>query len=630
MSTLRPFTGSTLDLNDLRARRRRDRSVFAVQPPTEEPEGFVLAVLEKLGRDSGGEAIQARINEALLQEGLTEAVAKATARFNAGGIDRTQRLLLSTPPFYARILEQAMASPTAPLSTSVRRPAPGARSGPGASGGSTSSTPSTPSSGASSTGAASGAGSTGTASGSPAAAAAFSSSSPFRVDFRDTEGLVSFILRTLDADGGFRAQYAKELVEKVVELRGLKTNAKIEARVVEDLAAREVPVAAKKLEELVISLLEERRATLNVEEAVNTFAGRDEITTERFTRDVREGMIGYLQDLGVKFPAGGVTQSNHEFDEYFALAYNHAINTTNGAATDPIDLVRKKGAITKWDFSVDTFDGVEEQGVVPQNILAAGALDYVYNLGERLGMFKLADALVLRWASGAFDAEPGKPSADLYRYWKLRSERISPEERAMMYRRILSKGDGEMLSGMVENEAFPELWGTLMEKATEFIRRSEEASTDRTISRQPIYQATKQLQYNLTENATGMAHMQITEMYHHLIEAKGVLEHAINYFSTGSRKSLWTVIERASREWFDEAPNISAIRSAAIDGNRVFQWIAEFDQSSVTDDRFHEFLESAESWIISVATDDSEPTGDEPEKEIDEDEADDKSSDWDD
>ena len=199
----------------------------------------------------------------------------------------------------------------------------------------------------------------------------------------------------------------------------------------------------------------------------------------------------------------------------------------------------------------------------------------------------------------------------------------------MMYRRILAKGDGKLLSGMVENEPFPGLWGTLMEKATDYLRRSEEnASKDRTVSRQPSFQATKQLQYNLTEHATGMAHMQITEMYHHLLEAKTVLEHAINYFSTGSRKSLWTVIERASREWFDEAPNISAIRSAAIDGNRIYQWIANFDQASVTDEQFQTFLDASEAWILSQATDDSEPassTEDAPEM----DDSTDSTDDWD-
>ena len=108
--------------------------------------------------------------------------------------------------------------------------------------------------------------------------------------------------------------------------------------------------------------------------------------------------------LGVTFPLGGVGPNNRSFDEYFALAYNNALRSGDGSETDPIDAVRQKGALTTWDFAVDTFETVEEQGVVAQNILAAGALDYVFNLGERLGIFKLADALVLRWASGAFDA----------------------------------------------------------------------------------------------------------------------------------------------------------------------------------------------------------------------------------
>jgi hypothetical protein len=574
---------------DLRLRKRRDRSVLAIQPPSETPDGFVAKIVLELSREADTEdeskGQTQRIYEAIIREGLSEAVGKATAKLNAGGIDRTERLLLSIAPIYARVLEQAMLpSSNGALAKDVN-PATTRR----------------------------------------------------RVDFDDTVGVVDFILRALDGPGGYREIYAQKLVREAVLTAGLSVSEKVRAAVVSDIAERELPATAAKVEELVVSLLNQRRATLDIEAAVNEYARSGEVDPVRLTPSVRRGMITFLRDLGVSFPAGGITAANRSrFDEYFALAYNNAVRASDGAADDPIDVIRQKGAVVTWDFTVDRFDGIEEQGVVAQNILAAGALDYVYELGERLGMFKIADALVLRWAAGSFDADPGKPSADLYRYWKLRSERISAEERGMMYRRILAKGDGNLLSGMVENESYPDLWGSLMERATDFIRRSEEnASKDRTVSRQPIFQATKQLQYNLTEHATGMAHMQITEMYHHLLEAKLVLEHAINFFSTGSRKSLWTVIERASREWFDEAPNISAIRSAAIDGNKVFQWIADFDPSSVSDDQFQVFLDSAESWIIATASDDSQPSigGSDAEEddELDEDdeEQDDSGSDWD-
>ena len=182
----------------------------------------------------------------------------------------------------------------------------------------------------------------------------------------------------------------------------------------------------------------------------------------------------------------------------------------------------------------------------------------------------------------------------------------------MMYRLILAKGGGKIPAGMAENTAFPNLWGTLMVETADFLERSQgKVSADRHVSRLPVYQATKQLQYNLTEHTTGMSHAQITEMYHHLREAKSVLGHAVDYFSTGPRKSLWTVVERASREWFDEAPNISAIRSAAIDGNRVFQWIANFDQSNVTDEQFQTFIDAVDAWIVAEANH-SDPTRHEP------------------
>ncbi len=507
-------------------RKTREWSVFSVRPPAELPDGFVEKALEKVAKDVGSE--EKVVDDLLCTKGLTAAAARCTAKLNLGGIDRTQRLLLSNRRIYAAALEKGLKRRTG--------------------------------------------------------------KSPLAV-FGDTTALVDFVLRTLDA--GARKEYAKLLVEKTIDERGLFVKDAVKTKVSEAVSARELPVGEVAVADLIATLIDQNRSTLP--EAVDKFVKDSKLEDGRFTTPVRLSMIRRLQELGI-------TEFADHTRPYFALAYEQATRGGDGATADPIDAVRQKGMVADWDFAVDTFDTVEEQGVVPQNILAAGALDYIYELGERLGIFRLADALVLRWASGAFDAPAGEASADLYRYWKLRSERVSPEERGMMYRRILSKGDGKLLNGMVENEAFPGLWGTLMQNTTEYIRRSEEnSSPDRPVSRQPLFQATKQLQYNLTEHATGMAHMQIQEMYFHLKEAKAVLEHAIDSFSTGSRKSLWTVIERASREWFNESPNIAAVRSAAVDGNRVFQWIANYDAGSVVEDDFRTFVDAAEAWILTQA-----------------------------
>jgi hypothetical protein len=79
----------------------------------------------------------------------------------------------------------------------------------------------------------------------------------------------------------------------------------------------------------------------------------------------------------------------------------------------------------------------------------------------------------------------------------------------------------------------------------------------------------------------------------------------IDHFAGGRRKSMWTVIERLSKSEYGEAPNISAIRTAAVEGNAVFRFIGNFRQGAVAEDEFQRFIEAAEAWIIAKGSDDS-------------------------
>ncbi|MDG9671053.1 hypothetical protein [Hahella sp. CR1] len=335
----------------------------------------------------------------------------------------------------------------------------------------------------------------------------------------------------------------------------------------------------------------------------------NEIEKSRFTPEVKAAMIDYLLDRGVqiddidKLKKGG-------YDEHFALAYDYALSTAGGEE-DPLDAARRKGGgrgFGQWDFSVDHFEDVEEQGVVKENILAAGALDYIFEFGERLGVFRLVDALVLNWAAGSIDVVEGPAAARLYRYWKLREERASLDERGMVYRRVLSKGSTEVLSRMVVNEPFPLLWRNLMAEVAEYIDKTEKvddgAGEFSPVSRSRIYQATRELQYNLTEYCTGMAHVQAREFYAQLQECFEILkdDEIMSYFGGNRRKSLWTVIERLSKEEFGASPNIAAHRSLAVDGNRIFQWIANFNEAAVRQEDFIAFLQAAESYILNFTS----------------------------
>ncbi|MEO1447796.1 MAG: hypothetical protein AAFV46_16485, partial [Cyanobacteria bacterium J06635_11] len=227
------------------------------------------------------------------------------------------------------------------------------------------------------------------------------------------------------------------------------------ARLSANILANGLPLANGQVQLAVNNLLARAYNEGEIPHYVDAFAKRPDTGIAAFvmTPAVQQGMIDYLVKLGVQIKDPAAFKQG-AYDEYFALAYSEALKT-NSVTTDPIDAARIKGGETTWNFKVDNFESTESQGVIPGNIRAAGALDYIYCIGERMHVFDVANALVLRWASGVLDVPAGPTASKLYRYHKLRSERSTPQERAMLYRRILSRGGGRMLSGMVPNEDFP-------------------------------------------------------------------------------------------------------------------------------------------------------------------------------
>lgn len=317
---------------------------------------------------------------------------------------------------------------------------------------------------------------------------------------------------------------------------------------------------------------------------------------------IRTAMVASLKRLNIPFDDGDVEDAPH--NHYFAIAYDQATRAGTGAVSDPISLTRVQGSFSAWDFRVDTFDAAEEQGVVPENIRAAGALDYVYFLGDVLGVYKIADALVLRWAAGLLDIQDVRTSSDLYRYWQLRDGRLSEDERGTLYTRALAKGDNaQLLSGMVANEAFPGLWHSLMGAVADYIRDMTDAAKEGAVSRIPIYRATQALQYNLSEYMTGMAPMQVTDMYMQLAGALDILgsPEIVAQLSSGPRRGVWSVIDRIGKEELNQSIDVGTVRTLAVQGNKVFQWIADFDRGTVTDGQFDDLRDAAEAWIIAAS-----------------------------
>ncbi|MEO1209365.1 MAG: hypothetical protein AAFX78_07465 [Cyanobacteria bacterium J06638_20] len=448
----------------------------------------------------------------------------------------------------------------------------------------------------------------------------------------DLKGLFSSVLRNVENEP--RRYFLAQMLTKVLNDKRirLKANDKRWERLDDLTLSQGLPITIGKVQPAINELLTTLYTEGSIPYYVKTYAKRSAISQYAFTPAILQAMTDYLVKLGLQIESEAEFNQG-TYDEYFVLAYNEALKTST-VADDPIDAARVKGGQTTWNFQVDTFESIEEQGVSPDNILAAGALDYIYCIGERMHVFDVANALVLRWAGGVLDVPEGTTAALLYRYHKLRSERSTPQERAMLYRRILNHGGGRLLSNMVPNEDFPRLWHQLMSEVAEYIRKAEGSySAESWVSRAPIFQATKNLQYNLSENMTGMSHLQVTEDYAHLQEALDIIKSEdvlVTY--GGRRKSVWTVVEQIAKEDLGLMISSAPIRTAAVEGNKVFQWLANFNEGTVQDSAFQTFLSAAEAWIIAQASmeedDDSFGRDDDEDEDWDEDE--DDFEDWDD
>ncbi|HEX7296120.1 MAG TPA: hypothetical protein VF251_10235, partial [Pyrinomonadaceae bacterium] len=170
------------------------------------------------------------------------------------------------------------------------------------------------------------------------------------------------------------------------------------------------------LEPAVLKIFDQVNEQAQLPVFVDMYIAGSGIDEERFTPEVRAAMVDYLRERGAEFESIQAV-IDREYDELFALAYENAIARKAGR-DDPIDAAHQPGGgaiSSNWDFSVDLFDDVEQQGVVRDNILAAGAIDYIYELGEHMGVFRLVDALVLNWASGSIDVVEGNVVSRLYR-----------------------------------------------------------------------------------------------------------------------------------------------------------------------------------------------------------------------
>lgn len=332
---------------------------------------------------------------------------------------------------------------------------------------------------------------------------------------------------------------------------------------------------------------------------VNDYFALNEIPVSKATTEIKTKMVEYLYKLDLQI--SGDTLPAGQYDEYFANAYAYAAKL-GASDRDPVRNVYSDITVDSFDFKVDYFDDEEGQHIDRKNILGAGVLFYTKVLSDDLGVLRIADAILMAWTQGKLDIPQGETATKLYRYYKLRKERSTAEERAMFYKIVFNTGDAEVLENSVVNTEFAHLWTALMNESVKYIQKFEaNDNANEYVSKIGLYHAIKNLQYNLSVFMSGMIKALLPEMYAQLQSAIDLLKRPeiVQQLGQGYQRNMWKVIERVSAEAFGVIPNVSALRTIAVKGHSIFTDIAQFDEASFPEERFRALLDNITEFITA-------------------------------
>jgi uncharacterized protein YeeX (DUF496 family) len=370
------------------------------------------------------------------------------------------------------------------------------------------------------------------------------------------------------------------------------------SKVIDLLVDSDFQIGGEDSEAYIVTTIDELNNNNNYEAYVDAFfLANPELDEDKTPITVKAKMVELL--LSYKLT---IVSYKPEYDEFFALAYTEALKIAQGGE-DPIDALRNNGNVSEWDFTFDNDTSETNNFIIKENIKAAGALFNLYLLGDQLHLFALTDAVILKWWNGIIDVPKGEINNKMYRFYKLRSERNTADDRGMIYKRIFNMGMGKEMKGVMINDDFEMLWSNLMNEVIKYIdKREGKMSNEEVISKQPIFRAIREIQYNLSSSMNGMAATSTREIYANYLECKFILGHKeiINQVTRGKARNLNEVIRSLSAELFQEVPNVSAYFNTASTVQEIFNFIANFNGIAIGSDRFEDFVSLIDDYILNM------------------------------
>lgn len=417
---------------------------------------------------------------------------------------------------------------------------------------------------------------------------------------KDVEGLVPAIVVAVQ-DRPRHDLYA-QLLDAFRQEEGLliEDATPLYARFLEQLIRRGVPLGIGKTSSAMRAIFEDVRAEGDLRSYVDKYANKGEIDRARFTPEVRQAIVDYLESIGIR----QITEqkfADGKYDEYFAQGYHQALFARNGGIA-PLQNVLVPPAAT--EFRLPTYEYLDEQGVVPASIHTAAALYQIFMIGDKLGMLEMPNALLARRARGKLDLPSGTASTLLQKYKRFqRAEDVQPEERMLLYKRVFNLGGGKVLEDTAINEAFPPLWDSLMREVTNFITKDEMSNAvDERISRSAIQEAIRNIQVNLSFHAADIDE-DVRLMMEQYNLAESILRSREIMAAIGlvRRQTLQAAIEALVANDMASVPLVKAMFTLGTKGQEILHFVADYDESTPEED-YQRFLRLAEAWIIARAS----------------------------
>lgn len=349
----------------------------------------------------------------------------------------------------------------------------------------------------------------------------------------------------------------------------------------------------------------------NLPYLVDTFFNKGEILSDSITDALKAEMVNFLRTLNLNTsiiaasvtpdPVSGLDVMGESFDEYFVAAYQHSLKVSSGLE-DPIFQVYNPNYSSSWNLEVDLFENLEDQANIPDHVRAAGALQYCYILGEVMGIYHVVDYLTLMWAQGRLALSRGEASTKLYSYFKRRDDRMTNEERAMTWKQVLNLGNAPTMQNLVVNTEYTHLMDTLLKNVVEFMSKTESFdSGSGNVSPESIFISINGLQGNLSSYMVGKPLADVHELYAQLKDCLEILktEEIRDQLGGGRQKNIWAVIGKVLREDLKRNVSVPAAKAAAVEVNKMFNYIANFDYSRRHYSSLSDFIQSTEAYILA-------------------------------